>query len=459
VKTHEKVVVTPSRDSHAEGRPSEIAIEAVNLTYTHASRVTPAFADVSVTVNRGERVLLTGDSGAGKSTLLSLIAGLITADDEGEQHGTLTVRGAVGMVLQDPDSQVICSRVGDNVAFGAENLGVPPDEIWKRVEESLVLVGLNVSLEHRATHLSGGQKQRLALAGILAMKPDIIILDEPTANLDPEGARDIVAAVDSVARVTGATLIVVEHEARLWLDRVDTIYRLDGTGLHEIAPEEAIPHFDLPEHLAVPQAVPAIVETHELQTAWGAPRTMRLPLGYSTVLRGANGTGKTTLALTLAGLEKPRGGDMRVADELRKGLRGLPHTWKSRDLARRIGCVFQNPEHQFVARTVLSELSLSGAPKERVDELVERLRLGHLVDANPFTLSGGEKRRLSVATALANAPRLVILDEPTFGQDQTTFVELISLIRELTLNGVTVLSITHDPVFEASLGDHVEVVQ
>ena len=435
-----------------------MVVEATNLGYTHASRGIPAFTGLDLTIERGERVLLTGDSGAGKSTLLSLIAGLYTSDDEGAQEGSLTVRGSVGMVLQDPDSQVICNRVSDNVAFGAENLGIDPEEIWNRVRTSLDLVGLSVPLDHQASKLSGGQKQRLALAGILAMKPDIIILDEPTANLDPEGAEDIVRAVDSVAHSVGATLIVVEHSPALWLPLMDTVYRMEKDGIHQIAPADAVVTFDLPEHRTVTPGASNLIETTDLQTIWGPPRSVALPEGYSTVIRGANGKGKTTLALTLAGLEKAVGGHMYIADSLRQGLSGPPHTWRSRELARRVGYVFQNPEHQFVARTVAAELAVGGADRKRVAELVERLRLGHVLDANPFTLSGGEKRRLSVATALANAPRLVLLDEPTFGQDKTTFVELVGLIRELTVNGVTVCSITHDPVFEHSLGDHTEVL-
>lgn len=441
-----------------ESSINEVVIHAEDLGYTHASRGVPAFSGLDLTIRQGERVLLTGDSGAGKSTLLSLIAGLFTSDDEGAQVGELTVRGSVGMVLQDPDSQVICNRVGDNVAFGAENLGIAPDEIWQRVYEALELVGLTVPLDHPASKLSGGQKQRLALAGILAMKPDIIILDEPTANLDPEGAQDIVGAVDKVAHSVGATLIVVEHAPKRWIPLMDTVYRMEKEGIERILPEDAVARFDLPPHLTVAAGTRNLIETEALRTIWGPPRSVCLPEGYSTVIRGANGTGKTTLALTLAGLEKPRGGHMSLSPSLSDGLSGLPHTWRSRDLARRVGYVFQNPEHQFVSRTVAAELAMGGADDARVDELVERLRLGHVLDANPFTLSGGEKRRLSVATALANAPRLVMLDEPTFGQDRTTFVELVELIRELTHNGVTVCSITHDPVFEQSLGDHVEVL-
>ena len=151
-----------------------------------------------------------------------------------------------------------------------------------------------------------------------------------------------------------------------------------------------------------------------------------------------------------------------MAESVRRGLRGEPSTWRSRDLAQRLGVVFQNPEHQFVARTVGEEMRVGpgvmgtsdAASQARVGELLERLRLTHLVDANPFTLSGGEKRRLSVATALVAAPSVLLLDEPTFGQDPTTFAELVRMLRELANEGTTLVSITHDPLFLAALGDH-----
>lgn len=172
------------------------------------------------------------------------------------------------------------------------------------------------------------------------------------------------------------------------------------------------------------------------------------------MITGPNGSGKSTLALTLAGLLEPLGGRLDYAETLRQGLRKAPHTWTSRQLARRIGYVFQDPEHQFVARTVAAEMAVSGGSKERIDDLLTRLRLTHLTDANPFTLSGGEKRRLSVATALVSTPAFLLLDEPTFGQDPTTFAELIGLVRELTDEGVTVASITHDELYIHALGDH-----
>ena len=151
---------------------------------------------------------------------------------------------------------------------------------------------------------------------------------------------------------------------------------------------------------------------------------------------------------------------MGVAEHVRRGLKGDPATWKSRELAHRIGYVFQNPEHQFVARSVADELRVGPrvmgeeVPEKRISELVERLRLGQLLGANPFTLSGGEKRRLSVATALVSAPAVLLLDEPTFGQDPQTFAELVWMLRELSDEGVTIASVTHDPLFIAALGDH-----
>ena len=218
------------------------AVRARDFGWRHAGRSTPALSSLTLDIEAGERVLLLGASGAGKSTLLHALAGVLGEgtgpDAAGEGSGALTVdgvpplqaRGRAGLVLQDPDSQLVLSRVGDEVAFGPENLRVPPQEIWERVRTSLDDVGLRVPLHHPTAALSGGQKQRLALASVLAMEPGLLLLDEPTANLDPEGVREVRDAVGRVLERTGSTLIVVEHRVSVWADLVDRVVVLASGG-------------------------------------------------------------------------------------------------------------------------------------------------------------------------------------------------------------------------------------
>ena len=208
------------------------AVEASGWGWRHATRKDFALRAVDFTIRPGERVLLLGASGAGKSTMMAGLAGVLGGDEEGEQEGSLTIdgvdareaRGRVGLVLQDPDSQIILERLGDDAAFGCENLNVPREEIWQRVRESLDMVGLGgLELDRSTRHLSGGQRQRLALAGVLAMKPGLLLLDEPTANLDPEGVVEVHDAVKKVIEATGQTMVVVEHHIDVWLDLVDRV--------------------------------------------------------------------------------------------------------------------------------------------------------------------------------------------------------------------------------------------
>jgi energy-coupling factor transporter ATP-binding protein EcfA2 len=479
-----------------------VRVEARGWGWRHAGRLRWAIDGIDLRIAPGERLLLLGPSGSGKSSLLHALAGVHGGDDEGEQYGSLlvdgapagTVRGRAGLVLQDPDSQVILARVGDDVAFGCENLGVPRDETWRRVAEALDGVGLDVPLDHPTSALSGGQKQRLALAGALAMRPGLLLLDEPTANLDPSGVVEVREAVARVLERSGATLVVVEHRVDVWVDLVDRVVVLgaDGRLIADGAPAEVleqqretllaagvwVPGVPLGVEGAADAAggaaaaAPAHAEPILVgeRLAIGRRRgavvrsglDVSIPEGRSTVLTGPNGAGKSTLALTLGGLLAPLDGRVAASAPLAGALGADPIRWRSRDLLTRIGTVFQEPEHQFVASTVRGEVAVApralGLPdaeiRARADEVLERLRLDRLAGANPFTLSGGEQRRLSVAAVLVARPRVVILDEPTFGQDRVTWLELVRLLRELVDDGATLLSVTHDAAFRNVLGDH-----
>jgi energy-coupling factor transport system ATP-binding protein len=463
-------------------------VEARGWGWRHATRLAWAVSNLEFVIQPGERVLLLGASGAGKSTLIQGIAGVLGGADEGESTGELLVdgepprAGRAGLVLQDPDSQVILARVGDDVAFGCENLGVPRDEIWRRVGEALDAVGLDLPLDHPTSSLSGGQKQRLALAGVLAMRPGLLLLDEPTANLDADGIREVTESVARVTAATGSTLIVIEHRVAVWRDLVDRVIVLspgggvlaDGTPADVLEREGAalatsgiwVPRFAPPVPARTRTAAMRLMSTHDLSIARTAGSIIardistEVSAGRALAITGPNGAGKSTLGLTLGGLLPPAAGTID-ASPLADGIGPEPSAWKSRELLTRIGTVFQDPEHQFVAATVRDELSVGPRAlrmsqptiDERVDQLGARLRLDKLLSANPYTLSGGEKRRLSVATALATRPRMLVLDEPTFGQDARTWSELVALLAELIDDGSAVVAITHDDAFVDAIAD------
>ncbi|HET8927533.1 MAG TPA: ATP-binding cassette domain-containing protein [Microbacterium sp.] len=471
-------------DAAAVTRPA--LLEARGWGWRYATRRAWAVRGVDLRIEPGERVLLLGASGSGKSTLLHGLAGVLGGADEGEQEGELlldgmpaaSLRGRVGLVLQDPDSQAILARVGDDVAFGCENLGVPRAEIWQRVREALDAVGLDVALDRSTSALSGGQKQRLALAGVLAMRPGAILLDEPTANLDPDGVTEVRDAVARSIAATGATLVVIEHRLDVWLPVVDRVIVLGAGGvladgpadrvLSERGAELAAAGVWVPGIPPAPPPPPAappgetLLRGADLVVARRRGDPVAGPLGVDVRaaevlgIVGPNGSGKSTLGLTLAGLPPPEAGRVEASAALSAGLAGDPISWPARALLTRIGTVFQEPEHQLLATTVRAELEVgpqalgldAGEITARVDELLERLRLAALAEANPFTLSGGEKRRLTVAAMLATRPKVMVLDEPTFGQDAATWAQLVAIIASLRDgadgDGAAVVAISHD---------------
>jgi energy-coupling factor transporter ATP-binding protein EcfA2 len=409
--------------------------------------------------------------------LLLAIAGLLDRSGSADVEGELEVNGDAGLVVQDPETQLVMARAGDDVAFGLENRCVPTAEIWPRVHRALADVGFPYSEARATAALSGGEKQRLAIAGILALRPRILLLDEPTANLDPDGAHAIRDVIVQIAERRETTIVLVEHrvaEIASLVDRVvvieagagivadgrpNEVFARDRLRLHRLGVWVPGEPATLPKRRPAPagEAIVARDLTYLYPRAVAAALagvTATVRLGGALAITGPNGSGKSTLALLLAGLLRPQRGEVRTFGK-------EPWRMPARALVGRIGTVFQDPEHQLIASRVDDELAIgpraaglgASETRRRVGELLERLNLGGLAAANPFSLSGGEKRRLSVGTALATSPSALVLDEPTFGQDRRTFDELVALLAAYRDNGGAIAFASHDELFVNALAD------
>lgn len=450
-----------------------IHIDDLTIRYEAA----PALQHVSLDVAAGECVLVTGPSGCGKSTLVRVLGGLIPhaipAHMEGcvqvdgldvRQHPISTLAQRVGSVFQNPSAQLFHLSARDEVAFGLHNLGMPAEQVVERVEWALDALGLLPLGDKHPADLSGGQKQRLAIAAALAMQPKILVLDEPTASLDVPGTQAVISALEQLRCRLGITILLVEHrlaevarlaERTLILNEGRIV--ADGKTGQVLGDREVLRQLGLRRPVMEP-----IAPWQELLVANGKDRADAPPLlelaqvsaGYTrqpaihaidlclypgefVALVGDNGAGKSTLALTAAGLLKPKAGDIRFNG----GKRPRP--------GLDIALLFQNPADQLFTDSVDEEVAF-GPMNYRVFseafhlECLEKAGLLELRSRRPQTLSVGQQQRAALAACLSLRPRLLILDEPTLGQDWGHLQRLMDFLTSLNQQNITILLVTHD---------------
>lgn len=500
----------------------DIEFQKVSFHYEGADGF--ALQDIDLQIAAGEIVLITGPAGSGKTTLCSCTNGLVPHYHEGKLTGQVLVRGyntakarigglasLVGMVFQDPESQLVTASVADEVAFGPENLGVPREEINQRVSAALMATRLPGYDDRDPHSLSGGEQQACVIAAIYAMHPEIYIMDEPLANLDPVGRAQVLKVVVEVAKQRGKTLVIVEHALEEVLPMVDRILVLDHGQIVRDGPvSEALSAGDLPKVFTRPPIV-RLAEKYQLtplpltpdhfyealkaryrlkkinpnhadpgQALAGEPIielrdvsfsydqqhatldniNLRFYEGELVAILGRNGSGKTTLVRHIIGLLQPDLGKVVV---LGKDVSVTP----THELAQHVGFCFQNPNHQIVSFNVRDEMAFglkahSIDPSEfevRIRESLAFVDMLDYIDAEIFDLGKGQKQRLALASVLTLKPRVLIIDEPTTGQDPQMTDEIFDIIKRLNDAGTTVLMITHKVDYAAIYAQRVVVMQ
>ena len=487
-----------------------VAISIEDLTFTYREGERPALQDIQGQIEDGTFVVVMGHGGAGKSSLCCSLNGLIPNFFRGQYHGRVLVKGqdvarhkvaemsrVVGLVLQDFEAQLFSTNVELEMAFGPENHCLPRHEIERRIQHYLSFVGLEKLRQRDPATLSGGQKQRLAIGSVLALEPQILVMDEPTTDLDPQGREEVLSVAKSI-REEGRMLLMVDHEPetaagadQVWLMRDGQVIAkgppgeilvdvptLESCGIKLLPMVELFNAMGWPGIPLTVESAIAMIEKNNLthrrelnlvpvpsSNGKGPPILEAENLGYTyptyhvealqgidlciregefIAILGQNGSGKTTLVKHFNGLLKPTSGRMFV--------RGRPTTdYSHRELARLVGYVFQNPDHQIFARTVQEEVGFSlnvlgENPKtieKRVAEALEVVGLQGYEQKVPFALTRGERQRVAVASVLAAQPQVVIFDEPTTGLDYRHQRNMMEMLKRLNQQGHTVIIITH----------------
>ncbi len=433
-----------------------IEVSGLDVRYPNAH----ALRGVDLSVGQGSFVVIGGPSGGGKSTLARAVVGLLQGEEvpvPAEVTGKISVAGLrpgrhgvpqmatqVGLVFQNPSTQLFNATVEDEVAFGPRNLGLSAAEISDRVSYALEATNSLCLSDRSVRHLSAGEQQRVAIAASLAMNPRVLILDEPTANLDGEGTRSVVTTLARLQRQLGVTIVVIEHRLESFLPLAERLIWLQGGCVVDDGPPEEVLERQgekLPSRRPREASVrDPLVSVEDVTAGYDGRTVLRdcsvtLGEGEFGALVGPNGAGKSTLARVLAGLLRPRGG--RVVWHRKRGRRP------------RVGLVAQNPLHQLVCHSVEEELrfgprNLGVERDEDVAALLGRMDLGRLRERPTQALSVGEQQRSVLAATVGLRPHLLILDEPTLGQDRRHLSEIMEVISELNGEGQTVLLITHD---------------
>lgn len=506
-------------------------INAENLTFKYSEGTGNILDNINIQIHKGGFTAILGHNGSGKSTLakhfnaINLPVGgkvYVEKMDTADESMLYEIRRTVGMVFQNPDNQIVATVVEDDVAFAPENMGIPPKEIRKRVDDALEAVGME-KYKTRAPHmLSGGQKQRVAIAGVLAMEPAYIVLDEPTAMLDPIGRREVIATLKKLNRERNVTVVIITHnmDEAVMADRVVVIDsgriimddvpekvfadvdRIKNIGLDvpqvtELVYELRKKGFDLADNiLTVPQAENALrpyVKSGTFERKSVEKETRKQPIievrnvsyeyspdgPYSKValkdvsidvnkgdflaIIGHTGSGKSTLLQLFNALEKPTSGTVAVNGKLT-----TDKETDLRDIRTKIGLVFQYPEHQLFEETVRLDIGFSprnmGLPEDEVNRRIELACeiVGideKLLDKSPFELSGGQKRRVAIAGVLAMQPQVLILDEPTAGLDPRGKKKILGKIKKMHDEyGITIIFVSHDMEDVANCADRVVVM-